>query len=138
MTRREGSFALTRAKTCTTSSSRFTGRMFEMCISTCSPAGKMAHRSAGGLNSSRFTKFGMTSIAQLEQPKARYVSSRRYFDTAVTASDFSIENRVIVKYEGSCPTNVMSVPCSVVTMGRCRVSAINCCAIQPEIACGIA
>ena len=36
-------------------------------------------------------------------------------DTAVTRSDCSIEKATISEYDGSLPTSVMSVPCSVVT-----------------------
>src|SRR3989442_700410 len=47
-------------------------------------------------------KLGITCTSQPMQPNARYVSSFRNSETAVTASDRSIENLVIVKYEGSC------------------------------------
>ena len=43
------------------------------------------------------------------------MSARRLSDTAVTPSDCSIENATVSEYEGSLPTSVMSVPCSVVT-----------------------
>ena len=43
------------------------------------------------------------------------VSYFREFDTAVTASDFSIANLITSVKEESCPRIVMSVPCSVVT-----------------------
>ena len=83
-------------------------------------------------------KLGMTSTTQSVQPNARYVSSRRYDETAVTASDCSIETLVIVKYDGSCPTSVMSVPCSVVTTFRSRWCRIICFASHAAVACGIA
>src|SRR2546428_2742847 len=65
-------------------------------------------------------KLGITCTSQPMQPNARYVSSFRNSETAVTASDRSIENLVIVKYEGSCPTSVMSVPWRVVTTFKSR------------------
>jgi len=83
-------------------------------------------------------KFGMTTTSHPAQPNALYVSSRKKADTAVTASDCSIENLVSVKYEGSCPTSVMSVPCSVVTILRSRSSFIICFASHAVAACGIA
>jgi hypothetical protein len=84
-------------------------------------------------------KFGITSIRQAVHPKAFQVSTCRYRETAVRPSDFSIENLVIVWYDGSWPTIVMSVPCSVVRIGRsgrtgCSISL----AIQALVACGMA
>ena len=51
---------------------------------------------------------------------SRRVASRRLCDTAVTPSDRSIENATISEYDGSLPTSVMSVPCSVVTTRGAR------------------
>ena len=68
-------------------------------------------------------KFGITSMRHPVQPNAACVSARRYRDTAVSPSDFSIENLVMAWNDGSCPTMVMSVPCSVVSTlmsGRVR------------------
>ena len=67
------------------------------------------------------------------------VTSRRYRDTAVTASLCSMPQRVIGRYERSCPTIVMSVPWSVVTTFRrdpfpSRISRARI----AEIACGSA
>src|SRR5438132_1636461 len=50
-----------------------------------------------------------------------------------TITKFSIENFVMVKYEGSCPTSVMSVPCSVVTSLRSR-SALSICLASQAVA----
>ena len=47
-------------------------------------------------------------------------------DGAVTPSDCSIEKRVIGRYDGSLPTSVMSVPCSVVTTRGARAPRICC------------
>jgi len=60
-------------------------------------------------------KFGITSMRHAVHPNVVSVSLWRYRDTAVKPSDFSIENFVIGRNDGSCPTIVMSVPCSVVT-----------------------
>ncbi len=49
-------------------------------------------------------------------PSAAIVSARRLFETAVTPCDCSIENATTRAYDGSLPTSVMSVPCSVVNM----------------------
>ncbi len=49
-------------------------------------------------------------------PSARVVSAARLAETAVTACDCSIENPTTAEYDGSLPTSVMSVPCSVVIM----------------------
>ena len=62
----------------------------------------------------RYMKLGMTSMRQPVHPNADSVSVRRNCETAVSPSDFSIENFVIGWKEGSCPTIVMSVPWSVV------------------------
>ena len=56
----------------------------------------------------------MTSMSR-RTPSSRQVAARRLSDTAVTPSDCSIENATISEYDGSLPTSVMSVPCSVVT-----------------------
>ena len=42
------------------------------------------------------------------------MSPRRLSETAVTPSDRSIEKATVSEYDGSLPTSVMSVPCSVV------------------------
>jgi hypothetical protein len=57
--------------------------------------------------------------------EGRTVSRARLSDTAVTPCDCSIENATTDEYDGSLPTSVMSVPCSVVTFAgwsepRCR------------------
>ena len=56
----------------------------------------------------------MTSMSP-RTPSCRIVASARLFETAVTPSDCSIEKATISEYDGSLPTSVMSVPCSVVT-----------------------
>ncbi len=74
-------------------------------------------------------------------PSSDTVDARRLADTAVTASDRSIENATISEYDGSLPTRVMSVPCSVViTRGAARrsVAAMTCCAMNAAAACGTA
>ena len=46
-----------------------------------------------------------------------------------------------LRYDGSLPTSVMSVPCSVVTMraaGSARGEASICCASYAAVACGTA
>ena len=65
------------------------------------------------------------------------VIRRRNSETAVTASERSMPNRVISKNERSWPTIVMSVPCSVVTMRGAPLPSI-CWARKPAIAWGIA
>jgi len=58
---------------------------------------------------------------------------------AVMRSDFSIENFVIGWNDGSWPTIVMSVPCSVViTFTSAPVSRSISRAIHALVACGIA
>ena len=55
------------------------------------------------------------------------MSRRRLSDTAVTPSDWSIENATVSEYDGSLPSSVMSVPCSVVmTFGTLRIRAAVC------------
>ncbi len=81
-------------------------------------------------------KFGMTTISFFGW-KTSIVTCFRCSDTAVTASDFSIPNRVIGRYERSCPTIVTSVPWSVVTRPR-RTGASISRARCAEIACGSA
>ena len=39
----------------------------------------------------------------------------RLSETAVTPSDWSMQKPIVSAYDGSLPTSVMSVPCSVVT-----------------------
>ena len=84
-------------------------------------------------------KFGITSMRQLMQPNAARVSVRRNCETAVSPSDFSIENLVIAWNDGSCPTMVMSVPWSVVStlMSGRELRSISR-AIHALVACGIA
>ena len=53
------------------------------------------------------------------------VSSFRNCDTAVIRSERSMENFVIGWNDGSCPTMVMSVPCSVVTIAELGGGIIN-------------
>ena len=73
------------------------------------------------------------------QPNALSVSSCRNRDTAVRPSDFSMENLVMAWNDGSWPTIVMSVPCSVVsTLMSGRWSASISLAIQALVACGMA
>ena len=43
-----------------------------------------------------------------------------------------------IEYDGSLPTRVMSVPCSVVVKGSLRFGAIICCASRAAMECGIA
>ena len=51
-------------------------------------------------------------------PSWRCVSAFRLSDTAVTPSDCSMQNATASEYDGSLPSSVMSVPCSVViTLG---------------------
>ncbi len=57
-------------------------------------------------------------MSQRGQSNASSVSSFRNCDTAVIPSDRSTENFVMDQNAGSCPTSVMSVPCSVVAIGR--------------------
>ncbi len=56
----------------------------------------------------------------------------------VMPSDFSMENFVMPKYEGSAPTRVISVPCRVVMKGRRRTGAIICWASIAAMECGMA
>ena len=64
----------------------------------------------------------MTSMSR-RTPSSRRVAARRLSDTAVTPSDFSIEYATISENDGSLPTSVMSVPCSVVTTRGTSVAA---------------
>ena len=52
--------------------------------------------------------------------KISRVLARSASDTVVTASLCAIDQRVVSTNEGSLPTSVMSVPCSVVTTGSGR------------------
>ncbi len=53
-------------------------------------------------------------------------------------SDLAMEKRVISQNERSCPTSVMSVPCSVVMiLSGCPSPSISL-AIQAEVAWGMA
>ena len=56
----------------------------------------------------------------------------------MTASERSIENFVMEKYDGSWPTSVMSVPCSVVTMATACFPAMISRASQAQVAWGMA
>ena len=90
MTSVAGMARRTRAKTRTTSFTRFTSRKLETWVIHLVPVGREAvplPRGAPGRYSARFTKLGITLRSQLTQPNARYVSSRRYGETAVTASE---------------------------------------------------
>jgi hypothetical protein len=71
-------------------------------------------------------------------PNRRSVSSRRYSETAVMPWEWLMENRVSSRKVRSCPTRVMSVPCSVVITGRSKASFSISRAIQAEVACGMA
>ena len=116
--RREGALRRMRSKVWRTSGILFTGRKFDTCTRSCSP-GWTSDWAKGEAPSGRYsltsTKFGTTSISRLT-PNSLMVTSRRYCDTAVTASERSMPHRVIGRYERSCPTIVMSVPWSVVTI----------------------
>ncbi len=106
----------TRSKMRTTSSTRLTGRKFETWSSTFWPGAAKPVRSGRSSGyCSRSTKFGMTSMGFVIWNSAAVIRWRKP-ETAVTASDRSIPKRVISKKERSCPTIVMSVPWSVVTM----------------------
>ena len=61
---------------------------------------------------------GVTAVSASlrSDTSAAIVSVRRLLDTAVTPCDCSIENATTRAYEGSLPTSVMSVPCSVVSI----------------------
>ena len=62
-------------------------------------------------------KFGITRMSRA-MPSSRWVSAFRLSDTAVTPSDCSMQNATVSEYDGSLPSSVMSVPCSVViTLG---------------------
>ena len=65
-------------------------------------------------------KFGMTWIVVLRCRARSIVSALRLCDTAVTPSDCSIEKATTRACDGSLPTSVMSVPCSVVTVRGAR------------------
>ena len=49
----------------------------------------------------------------------------RLSETAVTPCDCSIENATTRLYDGSLPTSVMSVPCSVVTVRDARAAGLG-------------
>ncbi len=91
---------------------------------------------------SQFTKFGITLMGCVISNTSS-VRRARYCEIEVTPSLCSMENRVIGKYDGSAPTNVMSVPCSVVTYGSLRLvrwlsQASICRASIALTECGIA
>ena len=107
-------------------------------MSTRRPAGTKRQESCGDSGEKRTgsMKFGTTSIGFFGW-KTSSVTWRRCSETAVTTSDFSIANRVIGRYDRSCPTIVTSVPCSVVTRpsrSGASISRARC----AEIACGSA
>jgi len=58
-------------------------------------------------------KFGTTCTGTVGSKYSR-VCSASQFETVVTESDWLIAKRVMLCSEGSLPTSVMSVPCSVV------------------------
>ena len=72
---------------------------------------------------------------------AAYVDCLRLSDTAVTRSDCSIENATISENDGSLPTSVISVPCSVVTTRGALRSCVDIStarARKAAVACGTA
>ena len=80
----------------------------------------------------------MTPIRHWVQPKVRMVSSLRNAETAVTASERSMENLVMAWKLSSWPTSVMSVPWRVViTFTLCPGGSISR-AIHAVVAWGIA
>ena len=70
-------------------------------------------------------------------PNTRLVSARSAYDTAVTASERSMQKAVTGRKLSLLPTRVMSVPCSVVTTLRSSSGAI-CLARIAAAANGIA
>ena len=68
------------------------------------------------------------------------MSAFRLSETAVTPSDWLIENATVSEYNESLPSSVMSVPCSVVTMrGTGPPFAMRICrARYAAVACGTA
>ena len=85
-------------------------------------------------------KLGMTRMSQVT-PSSRRVSALRLSDTAVTPSDCSMQKATVSEYDGSPPSSVMSVPCSVVmTFGGIRSNddVRICRARYAAVACGIA
>jgi hypothetical protein len=101
--RRAGISLRIASKIARTSGIRLTGRKFETCTIRTSPS-RASARANGEAPSGRYcrvsTKLGTTSIVRAT-PNSRFVTSRRYFETAVTASLFSIPQRVIGRYERS-------------------------------------
>ena len=83
-------------------------------------------------------KFGMTSMRSSGTAKSRTVSAFRYSETAVSPWERRMEKRVISWKDGCSPTSVMSVPCSVVTIGRSRCPASISRATHADVACGMA
>jgi len=83
-------------------------------------------------------KLGITKMGQ-RISKKRSVSSRSQSLTAVTASEWRRMNWVTRAMDGSLPTTVMSVPCSVVMNGsRMPSSASISRADQALMPCGMA
>ena len=52
------------------------------------------------------------------------MSARRLSDTAVTPSDWSMQNAAVSEYELSLPIRVTSVPCRVVMTRGTRAPAV--------------
>src|ERR1035441_5774683 len=92
--------------------------------------------SRSGLYKSQLTKFVITRMS-LRTPNTSTVCRRKYSLIDVMPSDFSMEYLVIGKYDRSAPTNVMSVPCSVVMKGKRRTPASMSFASIAEIECGM-
>jgi hypothetical protein len=91
-------------------------------------------------NAAQSRKLGMTAMSRFTFNSVR-VAWRRLSDTAVAPSACSIENATISEYDGSLPTTVMSVPCSVVTTRGAvapLVASSTCRASSAAVACGIA
>ena len=102
-------------------STRLTGRKFETCMTSASrrPAGQQPGpqrriEPAPILAAVEEIRDDADRDAHAERRRwCRRAGSR---DTAVTPCDCSIENATTRAYDGSLPTSVMSVPCSVVTV----------------------
>ena len=112
-----------------------------MCMTIFSPPGARAERWQGSLSrrqASMSMKLGMTSMRSRGTPKSLTVSSFRNSETAVSPWERRMEKLVIGRNEGWSPTSVMSVPCSVVTMGRSRSGASISRATQADVAWGMA
>ena len=133
-----GTRSFTCRKISSTSRMRLTGRKLDACTRSGAPSGERRRRCAAAKSASQrsgSTKFGITSTSRVT-PSNSCVSSASDRETAVTASARSMPRRTIGKNEGSAPTTVMSVPCSVtISFGPPpRISRAR----YAEIACGIA